>query len=140
MLTKTAVLKSCAVAALIVAGLGTAGAATVCDFAPSKLVGELGASATAGFSAATAATGIGMKAAGLYSLQNAATGAWMLGSTAAGGSAAGTVGILGGTAGGVGAIGATLLAPEVIVAGLAVAAGVGVYEGACYLARQPGKK
>ena len=107
----------------------SAGAIEVCKFAPSNLLGATGVGA-----AATAVTGLGMKAFGLYAIQNGVTGAWMLGSTAAGASAAGTTGILAGTAGALGTAGAVLLSTPVIIGGAVVAAGVGVYEGGCYLA------
>jgi len=109
-------------------------AADVCDYAPSKFVGNASATAAGAGAAATAASGIGIKAAGLYAIQNAVTGAWMLGSTAAGASAAGTTGILAGTAGAIGTIGAVLISTPVIVAGAAIAVGLGAYEGGCYLA------
>lgn len=107
----------------------SANAIEVCKYAPSKLVGATGVGA-----ATTAVTGLGMKAFGLYAIQNGVTGAWMLGSTAAGASAAGTTGILAGTAGAVGAVGAALLSTPVIVGGAVIAVGVGAYEGGCYLA------
>lgn len=56
----------------------------------------------------------------------------MLGSTAAGASAAGTVGIMAGTASGVGAVAAVLMAPVTIVVGAATALAVGGLEAACY--------
>lgn len=111
-------------------------AAALCDYSPSKLIGETATAATAGGAAGAAVAGVGMKAAGLYAMQHAVTGAWMLGSTAAGASAAGTAGILGGTAGVVGTIGAVLLSTPVIVGAGVVAVGVGAYEGGCYLAKK----
>lgn len=109
-------------------------AAEVCDYTPSKMIGSKAAVVTGGGAATTAATGLGMKALGLYAIQNGVTGAWMLGSTAAGASAAGTTGIIAGTAGIVGSVGAALMSVPVIVTGAVVAVGVGTYEGACYLA------
>jgi hypothetical protein len=81
-----------------------------------------------------------MKAAGLYAIQNAVTGAWMLGSTAAGASAAGTTGIIAGTAGVIGTVGAVLMSAPVIIGGAVVAVGVGAYQGGCYLAELQSKK
>lgn len=78
--------------------------ANVCDHKPTKVIGGIAGSA--------AAIGIGMKAAGLYVFPHAA-GMAMLGSTAAGSSAAGTVGIIGGTAGVIGSTGAVLMSPIV---------------------------
>lgn len=108
-------------------------AAEVCNYTPSKMIGSK-AAVVGGGAATTAATGLGMKALGLYAIQNGVTGAWMLGSTAAGASAAGTTGIIAGTAGVVGSIGATLMSLPVIVTGAVVAVGIGTYEGACFLA------
>jgi len=106
----------------------------VCDHAPSKLVGasitKLGVSGTG----VVAGAGIALKAAGLYGIPNAVTGVTMLGSTAAGASAAGTVGIIKGTAGVIGAVGAGVMSPFVLVPAALIAGGVGVYEGGCYFA------
>ena len=71
-----------------------------------------------------AASGIGMKAAGLYAIVNASTGVTMLGSVAAGSTAAGTTGIIAGTAGVIGATGAILMSPVVIGGGSIIAASV----------------
>jgi hypothetical protein len=77
----------------------------------------------AGVAAGTSAlAGLGMNAAGLYVITNATTGAAMLGSTAAGATAAGTAGILAGTGGVVGTVGAVLLAPAFIACSAGVAA------------------
>ena len=108
--------------------------AGVCDMRPSKLVGGALAGSVAAGTGATAATGIGLKAAGVYAITNGVTGATMLGSTAAGASAAGTVGIIGGTSGVIGTVGAVLVSPLVIVPAAIVAGAVGVFEGGCYVA------
>ncbi len=63
-----------------------------------------------------------MNALGLYAITNATTGAAMLGSTAAGASAAGTTGIIAGTSGVIGTLGGFVMLPATI----AVATGVGV--------------
>lgn len=107
--------------------------AGVCDYRPSELIGGEATGAIAGSAGATAATGAGMSAAGLYAITNATTGAAMLGSTAAGASAAGTAGIIAGTSGIIGTIGGALLSPFVIVPAAVIAVGVGGYEGGCYL-------
>jgi hypothetical protein len=99
--------------------------ANVCDHKPTKVIGGVAGSA--------AAIGVGMKAAGLYAFPHA-TGMVMLGSTAAGSSAAGTVGIIGGTAGFIGSAGAVLMSPIVIGGAIAVAGGAAAFEGGCYLA------
>lgn len=108
--------------------------ADICNYRPSELIGAGGSTAVAGSTAATAATGTGMKAAGLYTLTHASSGAVMLGSTAAGSSAAGTVGIIAGSAGFLGTVGAVLMSPLVIIPAAVTAVGVGIYEGGCYLA------
>lgn len=108
--------------------------ADVCDYTPSKQIGSGWTKSIAAGGGATAAAGIGLKAAGYYTLTHAVTGATMLGSTAAGASAAGTVGIMGGTAGAIGTVGATLMSPFVIIPAAAVTGGIGIYEGGCYLA------
>jgi hypothetical protein len=82
---------------------------------------------------AAAVTGIGLKAAGIYTLTHATTGAAMLGSTAAGASAAGTTGIIAGSAGFLGTAGAVLMSPFVIIPAVATAVSIGAYEGGCYL-------
>jgi hypothetical protein len=113
--------------------------ADICDYRPTKIMGDgtTGAAAAAGVagsSGAVAATGITMKAAGLYTITHATTGATMLGSTAAGASAAGTTGIIAGTSGFVGTVGAVLMSPFVIIPAIVVTTGIAVYEGGCYLA------
>ena len=129
-----------AVAFAVSLGSGYASAVEVCDYTPTKLLGNK-ATTTAGVgAAAAAATGVGMKAVGLYAIQNAVTGAWMLGSTAAGASAAGTTGIIAGTAGARGTAGAVIMSAPVIIGGAVVAVGVGAFEGGCYLANMPSKK
>lgn len=87
----------------------------------------------AGGTGAVAVTGVGLKAAGIYTLTHATTGAAMLGSTAAGASAAGTTGIIAGSAGFLGTAGAVLLSPFVIVPAAVTAVGIGAIEGGCYL-------
>ncbi len=107
--------------------------AGVCDYRPSLLIGGTSTTVAAGGAGATAATGIGLKAAGIYTITHATTGAAMLGSTAAGTSAAGTIGIIAGSAGFFGTAGAVLMSPFVIIPTAVAAVGVGAYEGGCYL-------
>ena len=107
--------------------------AGVCDHRPSKIIGGTSTGVAVGGTGAVAATGIGMKLAGLYTITHATTGAAMLGSTAAGASAAGTTGIIAGTAGFLGTAGAALISPFVIIPAVVTAVGVGTYEGGCYL-------
>lgn len=126
-------MKKAIVVSLLVSGLLVQSAvAGVCDHRPSKIIGGI-ATGTVGVGTATvAAGGIGMKAAGLYAITHATTGAAMLGSTAAGASAAGTAGIIAGSAGVLGTVGAVLLSPFVLIPAAVTAVGVGAYEGGCY--------
>lgn len=107
--------------------------ADVCEYRPSELIGGVSTGVVAGSTGAVAATGIGLKVAGIYALTHATTGAAMLGSTAAGASAAGTTGILAGSAGVLGTAGAVLMSPFVIIPAAVAAVGIGAYEGGCYL-------
>lgn len=118
---------------LITLTIGQVAVADICDYRPSNLVGGTTATATGVATGATAATGVGMKAAGIYAITHATSGAAMLGSTAVGASAAGTAGILAGTAGFLGTVGAVLMSPFVIVPAAVAAVSIGAYEGACYL-------
>lgn len=113
----------------IFAGSVHAGA---CDYTPSRLAGKAATTVGTAIVGGSAVTGVGMQAAGYYTLVHAGSGLTMLGSTAAGASAAGTVGIIAGTGGAVGTIGAILMAPVTIVVGGLTIIGVGFYEGTCY--------
>lgn len=106
--------------------------AAVCDYTPSHLIGAKATTATGVAAGTAAATGVGMHVAGLYTITHTA-GAAMLGSTAAGASAAGTVGIIGGTGGILGTVGAVLMSPIVILPAALAATGIGLYEGVCYM-------
>lgn len=121
-------------ASMLLGALCTSATAAFCDYTPSKLVGAGVAGSVATGAGATAAAGVGLKAAGFYTLTHAVTGATMLGSVAGGASAAGTVGIMGGTAGAIGTVGAVLMSPFVFVPAAVVAVGVAGYEGGCYVA------
>ena len=117
------------------AGLvATPALAGVCDYRPSKEIGMAATGAVSGGAGATAATGLGMKGAGFYSLVHATSGLTMLGSTVAGPSAAGTVGIIAGSGGFIGSVGAALMSPFVVVPAGLTAVSLGVFEGGCYLA------
>ncbi|NGM45400.1 hypothetical protein G5B31_07605 [Rhodobacter sp. SGA-6-6] len=112
--------------------------AGVCDYRLSDLV-RSGSSATdksiaaaEGAVVAAGAAGLAFKAAGLYTIVNPMTGAIMIGSTAAGGSAAGTVGIIAGTSGVLGTIGAIVTAPATITAAAVTAVAGVAFEGGCY--------
>ncbi|WP_126623159.1 hypothetical protein [Oceaniglobus ichthyenteri] len=122
------------VSTLVVASIAFASGACagVCDYKPSSLVGKTTASVGTAIAGGGAAAGIGMKAAGYYTLVHAGSGLTMLGSTAAGVSGAGTVGIIAGTAGAAGTIGAILMAPVTVIVGGITLVGVGAFEGACY--------
>lgn len=123
------------IALLVIGMFSQAAMASVCDYRPSELIGGGKTVAVASGTGAVAATGIGMNLAGLYTIVHATTGAAMIGSTAAGASAAGTAGIIAGTGGVIGTVGAVLLSPLVIIPAAATAVGIGVYEGGCYFSK-----
>jgi hypothetical protein len=106
--------------------------AEMCDYKPSNLIGGAATALGATITGGSAAAGVGMQAAGYYTLVHAGSGLTMLGSTAAGASAAGTVGIIAGSSGIAGTVGAILMAPATIVVGGIAIIGVGAFEGACY--------
>lgn len=106
--------------------------ASVCDYTPSSVAGKTATTISTALVGGSAAAGVGMQAAGYYTLVHAGSGLTMLGSTAAGASAAGTVGIIGGTAGLIGTAAAVLMAPITIVVGGITAIGIGAFEGVCY--------
>lgn len=126
-------MKKIAVSVLLSSLFAQTAMAGVCDYRPSQLIGGAATGAVGGTAGTAAATGIGLKAAGIYTLTHATTGAAMLGSTAAGASAAGTTGIIAGSAGFLGTAGAVLMSPFVIIPAAVTAVGVGAYEGGCYL-------
>ena len=106
--------------------------AEVCDYTPSKLAGKTATAIGPAVAGGGAAAGVGLQAAGYYTLVHAGSGLTMLGSTAAGSSAAGTVGIIAGTGGVVGTVGAILMAPVTIIVGGVTIIGVSAFEGVCY--------
>ncbi|KAB2886343.1 MAG: hypothetical protein F9K34_02325 [Albidovulum sp.] len=114
-----------------IAGSASAG---VCDYRLSHLVNPPAAATVIGAGGGAAATGALFHAAGLYIITHSTSGAAMIGSTAAGASAAGTVGIIGGTAGIAGTAASIVSAPVTIVAGAVAAVGVSAVEGGCYFA------
>lgn len=97
--------------------LATKAHADVCDYKPSALVGKTATAVGSAIAGGGAVAGGAMQTAGYYTLVHAGSGLTMLGSTAAGASAAGTTGIIAGTAGTIGTIGAILMAPVTIVVG-----------------------
>jgi hypothetical protein len=129
-------MKKVAVSMALTATILNPAFAGICDYRPSQLIGGAPATVVAGGAGATAATGLGLKAAGIYTLTHATTGAAMLGSTAAGASAAGTAGIIAGSAGFLGTAGAILMSPLLIIPAAVAAAGIGAYEGGCYLSEK----
>ncbi|WP_417605402.1 hypothetical protein [Primorskyibacter flagellatus] len=120
---------TCAVCFMFIADTSQA---EVCDYTPSSLVGKSVTAIGTAVAGGSAAAGVGLQAAGYYTLVHAGSGLTMLASTAAGTSAAGTVGIIAGTGGLVGTVSAVLMAPVTIVLGGITIVGVGLFEGACY--------
>lgn len=108
--------------------------AGACDYKPSRWFGGEVAAAVGTTAGTASAVGVTANALGYYTLVHATSGLTMLGSTAAGASAAGTVGIIGGSAGLGASILAVLTAPATIIAGAVTAVAVGGYEGACIFA------
>lgn len=106
--------------------------AEVCDYKPSSLVGKTATTVGTVIAGGATAAGVGLQAAGYYTLVHAGSGLTMLASTAAGASAAGTVGIIAGSGGVAGTVGAILMAPATLVIGGVAIIGVGAFEGACY--------
>jgi hypothetical protein len=125
-------MKKIAVSILTICLFSETAVADVCDYRPSQLIGGVSTGIVAYSAGAVAATGIGMKATGFYTLVHATTGATMLGSTATGVSAAGTTGIISGSAGILGTAGAIFMSPFVIIPTAFTALGVVAYEGHCY--------
>lgn len=121
-----------AILATAVTVLAGSAHAEMCDYTPSNLVGKTATALGSAIAGSSAAAGVGLQAAGYYTLVHAGSGLTMLGSTAVGASAAGTVGIIAGTGGVIGTIGAILMAPVTIVVGGITLIGVGAFEGACY--------
>lgn len=107
--------------------------AKVCDYRPSSILGGSITAVTASVGGLVAASGSWMKASGIYTLVHATSGLTMLGSSAAGSSAAGTVGIIAGTGGAIGAVGSVVMSPVTITVGALTAVGGGGFETYCYL-------
>jgi len=103
----------------------------VCDYRLSELVGGTGAVVAIGSAGTVAAGGAAFHAAGLYIIIHSASNMAMIGSVAAGASAAGTVGIIGGTAGILGTTAAIVSAPITILAGAGAAVGGTALELGC---------
>jgi len=111
---------------------GVSANAKVCDYTPSNLAGQAATAVGTALAGGAAVAGVGLQAAGVYTLVHAGSGLTMVGLTAAGTSAAGTVGIVAGTGGVIGATAAFLLAPVTLVVAAVTVVGVGAFEGACY--------
>jgi len=116
---------------LAIAIFSTPAFADLCNNRPSKWFGNQGTGAIGATGAVTASAGIGAQAAGFYTLTHATSGAVMLGSTAAGSSAAGTVGIIANTGGIIGSGFAFIMSPFVIIPAAVVAGGIVAVEGGC---------
>ncbi len=121
----------------LVACIGSSAGAGVCDYRLSDLVRsdratDLGAVGAAGGVIAAGGAGVVFTAAGFYTITNATTGAIMIGSTAAGASAAGTVGIIGGTSGAIGTAASIVSSPVVIGGAIVTAVVGGGVEVGCY--------
>ena len=119
---------------ILLAGHLAPASAGYCDYALSNVIGAAATAAVEVVAVAAASTGPVLKRAGLYPIKHAITGAQMLGSTAAGASAAKTMGILPGTAGALGSIVAALMSPVVIVPAAVIAVTVVAVEAGCHLA------
>jgi hypothetical protein len=115
----------------VLVSTSTACFAEVCDYRPSHLLGKNGSKVALGSATGAGAVGGISTAAGFYTLVHASSGLTMLGSTAAGASAAGTVGIIGGTAGVVGSTAAVVLNPLFWIPALVLGAGGSGYEAVC---------
>lgn len=120
-LIKTVVLMSSATACF----------AEVCDYRPSHLLGDSGSKVALGSATGAGTVGGISTAAGFYTLVHASSGLTMLGSTAAGASAAGTVGIIGGTGGVIGSTAAVVLNPLLWIPALVLGAGGIGYDAVC---------
>ena len=125
-------IKSKGASTLLALSIATQATAAVCDWRPSHLFGAGGAGFVVGSSAAIGTTGAALQAAGYYTLIHAGSGLTMMGSTAAGASAAGTVGIIAGTGGALSAVAAFIMAPATITAAAVGSVGIGVLEATCY--------
>ena len=127
-------------AATFIVSVASHAKAGICDYRLSDLVrsgsstADKSIAAAEGAIIATSAAGLAFKAAGLYTIVNATTGAVMIGSTAAGISAAGTTGIIAGTSGALGTAGAIVTAPATAIAGAVTALGAASLEAGCYFA------
>ncbi|TVP71588.1 MAG: hypothetical protein EA339_09885 [Rhodobacteraceae bacterium] len=123
------VLKVTAFSTIMLTSYASVALGAACDWRPSQFFGSATAAVAGG---GAAAAGVGMKAAGFYTLVHAGSGATMLGATMAGASAAKTVGIIAGTGGIIGTVGAALMAPVTVVVGGVAAVGGAGFEAVCY--------
>ena len=114
---------------------GQAAAADLCDFRPSVLAGKAGqaAKATAGAVATVATEGV--RAVGVYTLENPVSGVSMISTGVSSAAAAGSS-VAAGAGGALTTAGAIATAPVTIaVAGLTAVA-LGSYEGVCYFRQE----
>ncbi|WP_035026913.1 hypothetical protein [Gemmobacter nectariphilus] len=125
-------LRTACVGAVALVASSNAIHAGICDYRLSELIGGKATAAIGTAGGLTTVAGLGAKAAGYYLIIHSTSGAAMIGSTAAGASAAGTVGIIGGTAGVAGTAFGILTAPVTIAIGALTAIGLTAIEGGCY--------
>ncbi|MCL3880949.1 hypothetical protein [Marivita sp. GX14005] len=120
--------------ALLIAALTLAASsaqAEICDFRPSILAEKAGKVAKSTAGAVAGAAGEGVRALGVYTLENPVSGASMIGSGVSGAVSAGST-VAGSAGGAFGTATAIATAPVTIaVAGLTAAA-LGSYEGVCH--------
>jgi hypothetical protein len=106
--------------------------AGVCDYRPSRLIGQAGAAASMAVSGGAAVAEAGLQVAGYYSLLQGGSALSLLGAATGGASAAGTAGVMAGAGQAIGGAAAILTAPATVVVGAVTFAGAGAYEGFCY--------
>jgi hypothetical protein len=117
-----------AVSAVLPAGA----VAGVCDYRPSRLMGQAGAVASTAVSGGAAVAEAGLQVAGYYSLLQGGSGLSLLGSLTGGAGAAGATGVIAGAGQAIGGAAAILSAPATLAVGAVTFASAGAYEGFCY--------
>ncbi|MEN8683370.1 hypothetical protein [Marivita sp.] len=109
--------------------------ADICDFRPSILAGKAGQAAKSTAGAVTSVAADGVRAMGVYTLENPVSGVSMI-STSVNSAAAASSSVAAGAGGALTTAGAIATAPVTIaVAGLTAVA-LGSYEGVCYLRQE----
>lgn len=106
--------------------------AEICEYRLSSLLGTTAATGVGAVSRTLAVSPLAFEGAGFYLIAHSTSGAIMIGSTAAGTSAAGTVGIIGGTGSGLGAAVAVVTSPFVTVPAAVAALATAGLEVGCY--------